>query len=189
LEKENLVAGLAPSGYHSWNQLYSTAAGKMKVPYKGKEISFAEADNLLDHSDRKVRKEVFHAWEKTCKDNDFLYCHTLNHLSGYRLKLYEERKWSSVLHEACFFNKIEEKSLRCMWGVIEENKAPFCAFLKQKSKLLGVKKLSWYDQDASVGSVDQKISYDRASEIIESCFHSCSSEMAKFSKMAINQHW
>lgn len=188
VEKENLLEKLAPSGYHSWYQLYSSAAGQIRVLYKESELSFAEVDNLLDHADRKVRKEVFHAWEKSCKDNEYLFCHTLNHLSGYRLKMYEARKWS-VLQEACFHNNIQEKSLSTMWSVVEDNKAPFVAFLKAKQKLLGVKKLSWYDQDISCDSIDKKITYKDAAGIIERSFHACSPDMAKFSTNAIKNQW
>ncbi|MDB6081167.1 MAG: family oligoendopeptidase [Chlamydiia bacterium] len=189
IDKECLATDLAIDGYHAWHELYSLLIGKLKVPYGEQKLSFAEIDNLLSHPERKTREAAFHSWTTVCKEQADIFIQTLNHLVGFRLELQRHRKWESPLKEPLFFNNMEEKSLRTMWIVVEENKAPFALFLKEKARALNLSKISWYDLDAPFGSFKREIPYQEAAQIIIESFAAYSSEMASFAEHALTHGW
>lgn len=69
--KEKLIGNLAVDGYHAWSDLYNMVVGKMTIPYEengeNKQLSVGQAENMMDHQDRAVRKTVYErfrqAWE------------------------------------------------------------------------------------------------------------------------------
>lgn len=69
--KEKLIGNLAVDGYHAWSDLYNMIVGKMTIPYEengeNKQLSVGQAENMMDHQDRTVRKTVYErfrqAWE------------------------------------------------------------------------------------------------------------------------------
>jgi len=189
VEKENLAAELAISGYHAWYDLYSMLSGRIRIPYKKKVISFAEADNLLDNRDRSVREEVFSHWSKTAKDNEYIFAQTLNQMAGFRLKLYENRGWDSPIHEALQQNNMEEKSLRAMWSAVSDCKPLLKKLLQKKAKFLKLKKLAWHDVDAPLPLAEKPVSYKEGCKIIERHFGAVSQEMSQFAKDALAKNW
>lgn len=60
--KEKLIGNLAVDGYHAWSDLYNMVVGKMTIPYEengeNKQLSVGQAENMMDHQDRTVRKTV-----------------------------------------------------------------------------------------------------------------------------------
>lgn len=189
VETERLATDLKVDGYHAWHEFYGQLIGKMKIPFGRKTLSCAEADALLCHKERKIRALVFKNWGNTAKASSDLFSQTLNHLVGFRLELNRHRKWPSPLKEPLFQNNMEETSLRSMWKVVSENKAPFVQFLKHKARVLRVPKLAWYDLEAPVSSSKLEIPYETASKIVVESFSAFSDEMGQFAKKALKNGW
>jgi pepF/M3 family oligoendopeptidase len=113
----------------------------------------------------------------------------LNHLAGFRLKLYEKRGWDEILKEPLAINRMSEETLNVMWDVIVKNKPVFVEYLNRKAKLLGTERLSWVDVEAPVGSSSQTISYDEGARMIEEQFRKFSPKMADFAVKAFENRW
>ncbi len=121
-EKEELASKLAKDGYHAWGSVYNEAVGRMEIPFEEdgetKRLSAGQLHNRLGSTNRSVRerasKAALAAWEEQAP----LFTQTLNRLSGFRLKLYEERGWDNVLKEPLELNLISEDTLTAMWDTI-----------------------------------------------------------------------
>lgn len=192
-EQEMLIQKLSIDGYHGWGQLYDTIVGRMKinVQEEGKtlELSVGQASNKLDSGDRKVREHVFNEWEKAWEKESDLCGDALNHLAGFRLKVYGERNWQDVLKEPLEINRMSNETLNVMWQVIEDNKPKFLSFLKRKAELLGIEQLSWHDVFAPLSTDVPEVSYDQAADMIVNQFRKLTPEMAKFTTNAFEKRW
>ncbi|MED4603375.1 M3 family oligoendopeptidase, partial [Paenibacillus validus] len=192
-EQEALVNDLAVDGYHGWGESYNTTVSKFRVPYEENgevlQLSAGQAANRMHSPDRKVRQKLFRSWEEQWAEHADYCADALNHLGGFRLKLYERRGWKDIHKEPLAINRMTKETLDAMWGVIEGGKDIFVRYLERKAKLLGIPKLSWYDVDAPVGEGSLEFSYDEGAQLIVEQFRRFSPRMADFAERAFENRW
>lgn len=189
-EREKLINELSSFGYHGLWDLYCSLVGKIRLSVNGKSLSVGQAENLMGHEDRNVRQEVFKIWTEAWKKESDILAQILNHLAGFRLKVYEERGWDELLQEPLDACRMQKKTLMVMWEVIQKNKPIFLKYLKKKAELLGVEKLSWSDLNAPIKmEKPRNISYHQASSLIFRHFDRYSSRLAQFAKMTFDKQW
>lgn len=192
-EEEALISALGVDGYHSWGQLYDLIVGKIKVSFREngeeKQLSVGQAFNKFSSPDRVVRAAIFENWERAWEEQVEYLAKTLNHLSGFRLNVYNKRGWEDVLKEPLSINRMEKETLETMWTVISENKEMLVKYLERKAKLLGLEKLSWFDLDAPYGKTETKVSYQEGAKFIEQQFAQFGEKMAAFAKKAFEEQW
>jgi oligoendopeptidase F len=192
-EEEALINTLGVDGYHGWGQMYDLIVGKTRIPFteNGEEkwLSVGQAFNKFSSPTRKIRKDMFVKWENTWNENSDYLAKTLNHLSGFRLSVYQKRGWDDVLKEPLAINRMKKETLETMWKVITDNKQPLVKYLKRKAELLGIEKLSWYDLDAPFGNTESKVSFQEGAEFIIEHFSHFGGKMASFAKKAFEEQW
>ncbi|GAB6988017.1 M3 family oligoendopeptidase [Paenibacillus pini] len=192
-ELESLALDLAVDGYHGWSDFYDTIVSRVEIPFEedGNTVllSAGQAANKMHSPDRELRESMFKKWEEAWNDVEDYCSDTLNHLGGFRLKLYERRQWDSVLKEPLEINRMSQETLDAMWNVIKDNKPAFVKYLERKAQLLGVDKLSWVDVEAPIGKSTGKISYQEAAETIVEQFRKFSPRMANFAERAFDESW
>lgn len=191
LIKETIMNQLARDGYRGWSQLYSTVVGYMRIPFREESLSIAQAENKLAHPDRSIRSEMFQKWQNHWKSHEATFAQILNHLAGFRLQVYQERGWSSILKEPLFFNRMKEETLNCMWSVIAQTKDCLKPYLSAKAKHLGLSKLSWFDVEAPlvVSGETALIPFDEAADRIIHEFSKFSPRMGNFAQQAFDHRW
>lgn len=188
LPQETLINDVSVDGYHGWSQLYGTLIGQVLIPVGEKKLSWGQAYNLLSKPDRELRQEVFASSNGVWKEQQQLYAATLNHVAGFRLKVYERRGWH-FLKEPLDHNRMSRETLDAMWSAIEKNKAPFVAYMGMKAKLIGLKKLHWCDIEAPLQTQETVIPYDKGADFIIDCFGEFSPKMGAYAKRAFEQRW
>ncbi len=193
IEQERLVHQLWIDGYQGWNELYYTLIGQLHIPSPLTNeglLSVGQASNRLTHPDRNIREAWFQRWEETWSLHEDLVAQILNHLGGFRLNLYQARKWPSILQEPLFCNRMQEKTLNTMWEVIEKHKSCLLKYLKSKARLLGIKQLAWHDVEAPLPiTTSSDISFEKAAHLIIQTFTSFSPAMGNFAQRAFEQRW
>ncbi|MGF7046254.1 pepF/M3 family oligoendopeptidase [Paenibacillus sp. DS2015] len=192
-ELESLALDLAVDGYHGWSEFYDTIVSRVQIPFEEEGevvmLSAGQAANKLHVADAEARQDMFTKWEQTWTEAEDYCADTLNHLAGFRLKLYGRRGWNQLLKEPLAINRMSEQTLNAMWNVIIESKPIFVEYLERKAKLLGVDKLSWVDVEAPIGAVASKVTYQEAAENIVKQFGKFSPKLAEFSEMAFDKQW
>lgn len=191
--EESLVASLAVDGYHGWGSLYDTVSGRIRIAVEEdgetRELSVGQVFNRLQSPDRTVRESLWPRYEQAWQQEADLCAAALNHLGGFRLNLYRERGWTSVLKEPLDNNRMSEASLNALWQAVEGAKEPLVAYLQRKARLLGVERLQWHDVGAPVGRVDRRFTYDEAAAFIIQHFGAFSPELAEFARRAFEHRW
>ncbi|OXM17302.1 M3 family oligoendopeptidase [Paenibacillus herberti] len=193
-ELEAFAADLAVDGYHGWGNLYNTIVSRAKFRAKDKEgkeqiLSAGQMFNRLTDADRSVRAEAFSEWEREWSEHAQLCADALNHIAGFRLKLYDRRGWDNVLKEPLKMNRMSQATLDAMWSAINEGKKDLVRYFERKAKLLGVEKLDWHDITAPLGTSTKKISYDEACASIKEQFAGFDPKLAQFAEMAFKDGW
>lgn len=193
LKEETLINDLSVDGYHAWSTLYGTVLGEeiisIKVNGKEEKLSWGQTYNRLSEPDRNLRKAAFESSNRVWVDHQSIYTRSLNHLAGFRLKIYEHRGWE-VLKEPLDINRMSKATLDAMWQAIVESKPVFAEYLQCKAQLMGLKKLSWYDLDAPLSNQpDSLISYDDAADFIVDQFAQVSPKMAAYARKAFENGW
>ncbi|NNE07230.1 MAG: M3 family oligoendopeptidase [Gemmatimonadetes bacterium] len=192
-EKEILTTELAKDGYHAWGRLYDKIAGSLRADWKtdGKteKISMGQLHNKMESPEAGVRKEAFEKLEGAWTSVADYTAAALNAQAGFRLTMYDKRKWDSVLFEPLQMNRLSRKALDTMWGVVADGSEKLLPYLDEKARLLGRKKLTWYDKSAPVASKERALDYNEAAPYIVDQFARFSGDMADFAKMAFEKRW
>ncbi len=189
-DKENLITDLSIDGYHGWGEIYPSLVGEVKVDYKGEMLSFGQAENRLTDPDRPVRAEIFHGLEHVWKQKEALFSQVLNHIAGFRLKVYAKRNWDDVLQEPLFENRMQSETLQAMWQAVERHKQPLVSFLQAKARLLKLEKLAWYDIEAPLfAETTEFFPYDQGSNLIIDRFAAFHPNMGEFARTACREKW
>jgi pepF/M3 family oligoendopeptidase len=132
---------------------------------------------------------MFRKWEEAWGGAADYCADTLNHLAGFRLKLYKGRGWEDVLKEPLGINRMARETLDMMWEVITKNKPAIVSYLQRKAKLLGLESLAWVDVEAPVGKSSGKIPYEQAAHDIVTQFRKFSPKLADFAEQAFDNDW
>lgn len=190
LEKELLANDLSISGHAAYTTLYYSFMGNISFPMQGEKTNLSRLEKLFSHSDRAIRKEAFASLEQELSHHEAIFAQLLNNIVDFRLTLYKQRGWKSYLHDTLSKNRIQESTLTTMWDVVSKNKAPLVQYMESKAKLLGLKKLSWCDIDAPLGSLEEsKIPWDVGCKNILEQFGRVSPRLAHFSEKALKEGW
>lgn len=193
LAQELLVTALSVDGYQAWGRLYNAIVGRMKIAHEmggqTKWLSVGQAANELNGPNRQLRVSLFSKWEETWADNEELFAETINHLAGFRLQVYKQRGWDSVLREPLEINRMQPDTLDAMWLAVSETKPLLTEALRRKARLLGLSELSWHDVSAPAGESTAPISYAEAREFVVEQFGKFNPDMADFAERCFRERW
>lgn len=188
--QESLISDLSVDGMHAWWNLYCALVASLKFEHQGKALSAGQAENLLTSHDPHIRREAFRNWETVWKEHEGLFSKVINHLAGFRLKVYAHRGWSSILKDPLMQNRMSEKTLNMMWQAVTAKKEAFARYFKEKAKVLGCEKLAWFDVESAFSQTSgQMIPYEEARTLIIKQFGEFSDQLRTFAERAFRDNW
>ncbi len=181
--EEQLIIEKDQYGIKAWSQLQSewlnTRTFEVEVEGEKKEISYGEANNLLDHPDRKTRESAYKAIYTGLGEDKIVYASALRNIAADWMNIVERRKYERPVEKALIVNDIEYETLKNLMNVVEQNIALYRRYLKIKAQILGVKKLSCWDIVAPLPNAPrEKIGYEQAKELIKKAYEEFGDEYA-----------
>jgi len=192
-EFEAMATDLAINGYHAWNRLYDKMYGDLRVIFtekgKKKDLSLGQLSNRMTNPDRKIRKLAFQKLEEAWESKASMASMALNYQAGFRLTLYERRKWDSPLLEPLLNSRIKEETLNAMWSAISKSGPMIRKYINAKKKLLGIDGFTWYDQEAPVGASRKTYTFKEAGDFVVGRIGGFSKDQADFTRMALDKRW
>lgn len=194
-EQELLAADLAVDGIHAWGRLYDRLSGalRVKVMDKGEVVEKSVSQVQFDSPQRSIRENNFYASNKAWQTIGDSGADALNHISGTRLTLYKRLGLADHLEVPLRFNRMKRATLDAMWSTITDRKGVLLRYLEAKAKLLGVSRMSWFDQAAPLPlgrkAPSEEITYDEACEMVLRTFHGFSPELGRFAEMSLADRW
>lgn len=193
-ELEALVSELSVDGYHGWGDFYNTIVSHTQFEWTNEageteQLSAGQMFNKLSEPNRELRAKAFEVWENTWQKQADYAADVMNRITGFRLKLYEKRKWESVLEEPLHMNRMKAETLDAMWQAVENVKVVLKPYFERKAELFNIAKLDWHDISAPLATTKKTISYDEAANYIVEQFNKFSPKLAQFSQKAFDEAW
>lgn len=193
-EQELLAADLEVDGLHAWNRLYDRISGELRVQVveDGKQVEKSPGQITFESPERNIRESNFHAADAAWSSISDTCADALNHIAGSRLSRYR-RLGVDHLAVPLNMNRMSRETLDTMWSTISARKSCLVDYFKKKAELLGVEKLSWFDQQAPLpaqyGAAASVIEYDDACDLILEAFGEFSSSWRDLAQHAIDKQW
>jgi oligoendopeptidase F len=193
VELESLALALSVNGYHAWNQVYNKMAGELRADFEedgqSRALSMGQLWTKMASPDRAIRKQAFDKMAAAWQTRADLAAMILNALGGFRLSLYEARKWASVMREPLINSRMKEETLDTMWTVVGRETKRLQPYIDAKKRLLKIDRFRWYDAFAPCGEGNRLYTFDEAGQFIIDNARSFSSDMADFFRMALDKRW
>jgi pepF/M3 family oligoendopeptidase len=191
--EESLAAELSLSGGNAWEKLQETVTSQLSVEFEldgeSKKLPMPALINLRSHPEEETRHRAYDAenaaWDSVCET--LAAC--LNGVKGEVITLDKRREREDALHSALDAARIDRATLEAMLGAMEASFPMFRRYFKHKAKLLGKKKLAWWDLFAPVGKVDKTYTFEEARDFILTQFEEFSPELSVFAKRAFDNSW
>ncbi len=192
-ELEGLAAELTLSGGNAWGKLEGTVTSQLTVDFeldgKLQKLPMTALINLRSHPDADVRRRAYEAENKTWESVQEVLAATLNGVKGEVVTLNKRRGREDALHSALDMARIDRPTLNAMMGAMKDSFPLFRRYFQHKAKLLGKKKLAWYDLYAPVGKSGGNISFEEARDFIIKNFANFSPELSAFARRAFKGNW
>ncbi|TWT39789.1 Oligoendopeptidase F, plasmid [Thalassoglobus neptunius] len=194
-DQEMLFSELSVDGIHAWGRMYDRISGDLRVSLmeKGEIVKKSPGQVRVDLPDRAVRQNNFCALEKAWKTKADDCADALNHIAGTRLVKYKRLGLEDHLSVPLRLNRMKRETLETMWSVISERKGSLLKYFKRKAELLGIERMSWYDQMAPIPQASaaggNSLSYDDACRTVIKTFHGFSDHLGEFAEKALTERW
>lgn len=189
VDQEHLISDLAVDGYHSWGHFYDSFIATLAFPLDGEDLSVAQIETKLDSPDRSLREKAFFSYKEVYNSKTPIIAQFLNHLAGFRLKVYENRNWQSTIDDPLLQNRMSIKTLNSMWEAVTNSRPTFVQYFKRKAEIIGLEKLSWLDINAPLQYEQNSIPYETGVKFIIDQFAKVSPKMAAFTQHAVESNW
>ena len=191
--EEALAAKLTLSGGNAFGKLQGTVTSQMSVDFemdgKTQKMPMPALINLRAHPDEATRRRGYEAENKAWEDVKETLTACMNGVKGETLALDQKRGREDSVHASLDFARIDRATLNAMLGAMKDSFPMFRRYFKHKAKLLGKKKLAWWDLFAPMGKTDKVYSWKEAREFIVSNFSMFSPELGDFAKRAFDNNW
>ncbi len=193
-DQESLAADLAVDGLMAWSRLYDRISGSLKIEVmeKGEVIRKSPGQVTFDSPERTVRQNNYFCASKAWKTIADTCADAINHIAGSRLVKYRRLGLRDHLELPLRYNRLRRETLETMWRSVAERKSALLSYFEQKARLLGTRKLAWYDQTAPLpraAGQSSEIDYDTACDTIVTTFHAFSPHLGEFAQRAIDERW
>jgi pepF/M3 family oligoendopeptidase len=145
--------------------------------------------NLRSHPDEATRRRGYEAENQAWEGVKETLAACMNGVKGETLTLDKKRGREDAVHASLDFARIDRATLDAMLGAMKDSFPMFERYFKHKAKLLGKKKLPWWDVFAPMGKTDKVYSWDEARDFIVSNFNKFSPELGAFAQRAFDNNW
>ena len=192
-EREALAETLAANGYHAWGRLYDKLAGSLRAEVEAggerRSLSMGQLAPRLEDPDGAVRAEAFRGLEGAWREVQDLAAMALNSQAGFRLSLYGERGWDSILWEPLYLNRLRRETLDAMWAAIAAKSAGLLPFLQAKARRLGAESMRWADLAAPAARSERPFAYGAAADYVMERFTAFGGDLGEFARRAFAERW
>ena len=147
--EEELILEKDQFGANAWQQLRDSwiSSRKFKATVEGEEktISFSDFYPLIMHPDRETRISVFKSVSGLIGKDENVISSALRNICGDWMKIVKRRYYNSPIHQSLIDNDTTQEIIDNLMKTIKKSIDIYQKFLKIKTKLLNLPKLSGVD--------------------------------------------
>jgi pepF/M3 family oligoendopeptidase len=187
--EEVLASELRLSGGSAWTKLHGNVSSLITAIVGGKELPITAIRNLAHDPDPTVRKEAYDVEIAAWKAHEVPLAAALNGVKGEASTLNRRRRWADDLEPVLFRNRISPQVLGAMQGAVVASFPLWHRYFHAKARLLGKKKLDWWDLSAPVGKSEKAWTWDEGAAFVTQQLGTFSRSDAAVAETAFHESW
>ncbi|MCI1959401.1 MAG: M3 family oligoendopeptidase [Clostridia bacterium] len=190
-KEEEIISKMKATGSSSWEKLWEKLITSLmpEVGTDKKRYPFSDVRNMAYSPSQQLRKAAYEAEIKCLDTIKIPSAAALNGIKGEVLNICNIRGYSSPLEMTLIDSRLDKEIFDNLISSVKNLVPCFKKYFERKAKLLGCKKLKFYDLFAPLGKNNKTYSYDDAQKIIIEVFSSFSPKMGNFAKNAFDNNW
>ncbi len=148
-ELEEILLLKSTPAHSNWVRLYDETCAKLKYTVDGKEYSDAELSTLLMSKDSKTRQKAGAEFARVTQENISLFALIYNTLIKDKSIGDSKRGYKKPFSQENLNNFVDDKVVENLANTVKEKyKTTSHRYYKIKAKLMGIKKLTYWDRNA-----------------------------------------
>jgi len=173
----------------AFSRLFDETISNIKFYWDGSFVSEEEILSKLHSSDRNIRKRAQISLTNGLKDKQKLFAFIYNQIKKDWQIECDLRKYSTPEEPRHISNKASQKSVDALINTTNSNTQIVEEYYNIKKELLGYDKLYDYDRYAPLKSIDKKISFEEAKEMVLNSFKNFSQTFYEIALKAFEEKW
>ena len=184
LEKE-VTSGAA------WVRFYEEYMARLVYTVNGKKYNDAEIGKLCLSPDAKLREDAGKEINRVSKENSYVVSYIYNMIIKDKATEDEKRGFKLPMSSRNMSEDVSDKTVEVLAQTVRENyKNIAWRFYKLKSKLLGVKKIQYWDRNAPLPIEDDRTySWDEAVKTVLNAYKEFSPKLYNIAKEFFENNW
>lgn len=190
-EVEKVLMEKQVVGRASWMRLFDEHLADLRFPVRDKELTSAEALNLLSSTDPALRRDAAQALGAVLGKNQRIFAHIMNTLIKEKEIEDRWRSYAQPWSARNMGNHVEDEVVDALLSSVRTAYPRLShRYYALKAKWFGQDKLDYWDRNAPLpGDDDAKISWEEAKRIVSNAYGRFSPEMAEIGQKFFDNPW
>jgi oligoendopeptidase F len=190
-EVEQLLHEKYVAGRAAWTRLFDETIADLRFPIRGKELTEAEALDLLSDSDPEVRRKAALAIGEVLGKNARTFALITNTLAKDKEIEDRWRRFARPISSRNLANFVEDEVVDALIAAVRDSYPRLShRYYRLKARWFGVEQLPFWDRNAPLPEdEDRQISWPEAEETVLSAYNAFSPELAAVGGRFFAGHW
>ena len=179
------------TGHSAWNRLFDESIARLRFPVGGKELTSAEALDLLSDSNADTRMEAAKSIGVVFEQNKGLFALISNTLAKDKAIEDDWRGFERPISYRNAVNQVEDEVVDALVATVRSNYSQLShRYYRWKAKQFNRRTLPYWDRNAPLPKVAEKTyGWNEAKDIVLSSYAAFSPQMAKIGKKFFDKNW
>ncbi|UCC18574.1 MAG: hypothetical protein JSV62_10740 [Promethearchaeota archaeon] len=191
--EEQLILEKDQYGIRAWSNLQAKWLNTRKIVVNvegiDKELSYGEANALLNHPDRETRISANKSIYGLLGEEEYVFSSALRSVCGDWLNNSKRRKYASPMHDSLIVNDTTQEIIDNLMIAIEEGVGVYRKYMNLKAKILGFPKLNCADVRAPLTLTPHKTyTWDGAKKLVMKAYERFDNEFAEIVNDMFNRN-
>jgi oligoendopeptidase F len=190
-ELEKILLEKSVAGRAAWMRLFDETIAELRFPFRGREMTEAEAMHLLTDPDGAVRREAALSIGEVLGRNGRLFALITNTLAKDKEIEDRWRKFPRPISARNLSNYVEDEVVDALTQAVRASYANLShRYYRLKARWFGVEQLPFWDRNAPLpGDIDRTLGWNEARETVLTAYRAFSPDMAAVGEKFFASRW
>lgn len=188
--EELLLQEKSITGAMAWNRLFDETLATLEFPFQGAKLGCSAIVNKLSDPNASVRKEAAFSISKVLGENFRIFTLITNTLAKDKAISDNLRGFAHPISSRNLSNYVEDEVVESLINTVKSNYQNLAhRYYKIKAKMMGKEILDYWDRNAPLEEVDEKIEWQDAVKIVLDAYHRFSPKLAALGQKFFDNSW
>lgn len=175
----------------AWVRYYEESMARLEYVVDGKKYNDAEIGRLLTDADPKIRAKAGKEVNRVTKENSFMIGYAYNMIMKDKAIDDDKRGFKLPMSSRNLAEDVSDKTVECLANTIRDNyKNIAWRFYKIKAKLLGMKKIHYWDRNAPLPiEDDSEFKWEDSVKTVLNAYKEFSPKLYEIAKEFFENDW